>query len=199
MSDERVDVGTLQAEAPRLLARLRQRGRPIEIIAEDGSPAGVLVAPEYLSRLRELAGFAAAVSEGLADSDAGRVVDDAAMTGLLDAELGRTETRSDPDSPAAMRLRWTLRGRHDLLAIGRRLAARDRGVARLAVDQLHEWARYAAGTPGAGRVVPELGRPDVLELICGDYRILYRQTSQDALDILMLVDAWPFPSAAGAL
>ena len=171
--DGEVDVAELAAHADRLLDRLHERGRPIRVL-RDGAVMALLVAPEHLRRLEDLAGFAADVSEGLADSDGGRVVDG-----------------------------WTLRAREDLEAIRQRLAVRDPDAARLAVEQLRQWADYAAMMPRAGRVVPELGRADLLEVIVGDYRILYRPLEEPAgqvhVHVLLVVDAWPFPALEGPL
>ena len=73
-----------------------------------------------------------------------------------------------------MRLRWTARARHDLLAIGRYIARDNPEAARRWVERLRERARRAARQPLAGRVVPELQRDDIREVLLRAYRIVYR-------------------------
>lgn len=59
------------------------------MITQNGKAAAVLLAPEELDRLTTQARFVAAVQEGLADLDAGRVVSDEDLGRRLDARFGR--------------------------------------------------------------------------------------------------------------
>ncbi|HET9225612.1 MAG TPA: type II toxin-antitoxin system RelE/ParE family toxin [Thermoanaerobaculia bacterium] len=62
--------------------------------------------------------------------------------------------------------------------------ARDRPMAAERwADGIFESARPLADFPNAGRIVPELARTDVRELIHGGYRLIYR-ISRDAILIL---------------
>jgi toxin ParE1/3/4 len=70
-----------------------------------------------------------------------------------------------------MTLRWTDHARRDLLAIGRYIARDNPIAARQWVERLR--ARQAANMPLAGRVVPELQRDNVREVLLGTYRIVY--------------------------
>lgn len=72
-----------------------------------------------------------------------------------------------------MKLRWTQRARTDLLEIGRYIARDKPGAARRRVERLRQGARTAARQPHAGRMVPELGRDDLREVLIGNYRIVY--------------------------
>ena len=83
-----VPLGDFKTHASRLLRALKQSGRPV-VITQNGRPAAVLITPSDFDRLDERARFIAAVREGLADAEAGRVVDDADLTRDLDAEFGR--------------------------------------------------------------------------------------------------------------
>jgi plasmid stabilization system protein ParE len=86
-----------------------------------------------------------------------------------------------------VRLRWTHRAKDDLLSIGR-FIARDRpAVARAFVAKLQVRARRAAKFPRSGRVVPELRRDDVREVIEGNYRIVYRITTV-SVDVLTVFE-----------
>ena len=95
-----------------------------------------------------------------------------------------------------MRLRWTHRAKDDLLSIGR-FIARDRpAVARAFVAKLQVRARRAAKFPRSGRVVPELQRDDIREVIEGNYRIVYRITTV-SVDVLTVFEGHHlFPEGA---
>ena len=72
-----------------------------------------------------------------------------------------------------MKLRWTQRSRGDLIEIGRYIARDKEAAARRWLERLRRSARAAAKQPRAGRVVPEVGREDVREILVGNYRIVY--------------------------
>lgn len=72
------------------------------------------------------------------------------------------------------RLQWSARARRDLLDIGDYIARDDPAAAQRFVDALIEKAEIAGRMPSSGRVVPEIGRDDVRELIHGRYRIVYQ-------------------------
>lgn len=72
-----------------------------------------------------------------------------------------------------MRLYWTARARRDLEEIQQFIGRDSASAARHWVTRLRERARKAATTPLAGRVVPEIGRADVREVIVRGYRIVY--------------------------
>ena len=72
------------------------------------------------------------------------------------------------------RVRWSLRAKNDLLDIARYIAADDAAAARAWVEKLREQVRRVAGTPHAGRRVPELQREDLREVLLRHYRIVYR-------------------------
>ena len=82
-----VPLADFKAQASRLFLQLRERQRPL-VITQNGKPAGVLIAPEEFDRIQERDQFLAAVREGLADSEAGRLIDDEELDGDLDAEFG---------------------------------------------------------------------------------------------------------------
>ncbi len=72
-----------------------------------------------------------------------------------------------------MKLRWTGRGRRDLIEIGRYIARDKPEAARRWVDRLRKHARAAAKHPNSGRQVPEIGLDNVREVLVGNYRIVY--------------------------
>ena len=91
VAEDILPLGEFKTQASRVIRRLREARRPI-VITQNGKPAAVLVTPEEFDRLREHAQFIEAVHEGLADSDADRVVDDKELTRAIDAEFG-SQTR----------------------------------------------------------------------------------------------------------
>jgi addiction module RelE/StbE family toxin len=82
-----------------------------------------------------------------------------------------------------MRLRWAEQAVQDLDGIRRYIERDAPHYARLTVERIvHGVARLEA-FPESGRVVPELARTDVREVIIGEYRIVY-QLESDAVTIL---------------
>jgi len=75
VSEDIVPLGEFRTQAAQVLRRLRASGRAV-VITQNGRPAAVLVAPEEYDRLQEHGRLVAAVAEGLADVEAGRVVRD---------------------------------------------------------------------------------------------------------------------------
>lgn len=71
-------------------------------------------------------------------------------------------------------LRWTERATADLIAIGDYIAADNPAAARSWVEKLRQRAVKASKVRGSGRVVPEIGRDDVREVLQRTYRIVYR-------------------------
>ncbi len=90
VSKDILPVGELKTHTSQVLRRLRTEQRPI-IITLNGKPAAVLITPEEFDRLYERERFVEAVGRGLADAEAGRVVDDEVLSAELDAEFGSHE------------------------------------------------------------------------------------------------------------
>ena len=86
-----------------------------------------------------------------------------------------------------MKLRWTARARRDLSAIGRYIARDDPVAARRWLERLRARARSAAKKPRVGRVVPELQREDLREVLLRTYRIVYR-VREDAIHVLTVFE-----------
>jgi prevent-host-death family protein len=73
VADDIVPIAHFKAHASELMRDLHTRmGRPL-VITNGGRAAGVLVTPEEYDRLTYTERFNAAIDEGLADADAGRV------------------------------------------------------------------------------------------------------------------------------
>ena len=70
-------------------------------------------------------------------------------------------------------LRWTQVAADDLAAIHQYIARDSPRYAQLVVEELIQRVGGIPDFPEAGRIVPELGRPDIRELLSGSYRIVY--------------------------
>jgi prevent-host-death family protein len=92
VADDILPLGEFKTQASRVIRRLRTAKRPI-VITQNGKPAAVLLAPEDFDRLQERGRFMEAVREGLADSKAGRLIDDATLGRELDAAFGAVKRR----------------------------------------------------------------------------------------------------------
>ena len=69
---------------------------------------------------------------------------------------------------------WTVQAFDDLQALSEYIAQDSPRYAALFTDRLVDASARLATFPQAGRVVPEFERPDVRELLVGDYRLIYR-------------------------
>jgi prevent-host-death family protein len=72
ISENFVPVSAFKAQAAEWLRKAGETGAPV-VVTQNGKPAGVLLSPEAFDDLTERARFVAAVEEGLADAEAGRV------------------------------------------------------------------------------------------------------------------------------
>ncbi len=87
VSKDLVPIASFKANASALVRQLKRRKRPF-VITLNGRAAAVVLSPDEFDRLADEARFVTAVREGLADSEAGRVVSDSDL---------------DLDEPAAKR------------------------------------------------------------------------------------------------
>jgi prevent-host-death family protein len=77
----------LAEHAAEIVRRVHETGDAV-VVVQDGEPAAVLVGPEEFAALREHRRFLAAIDEGLADADAGRVLTTQDLKKSLEAEFG---------------------------------------------------------------------------------------------------------------
>lgn len=73
---------------------------------------------------------------------------------------------------------WTERAVADLESIERYIAAHDPAAAARWIDRLLAAPVRLAKLPMSGRIVPEIGRPDIRETRVRTYRIVYRVTER---------------------
>lgn len=78
VSDGIVPLGEFKAQTAKFLKRLGQSGQPM-VITQNGRPAGVLLSPKEFDRMQERQRFLESIAAGLADAEAGRVIDTAGL------------------------------------------------------------------------------------------------------------------------
>lgn len=86
-----VPLGEFKAKAAGILRSLSLDGEPV-VITQNGRAAAVVLSPGAFEELRERNRFLEAVAEGLADVEAGRVVDHADVRQWLESWGKGTET-----------------------------------------------------------------------------------------------------------
>jgi len=91
IQDDIIPIGELKGHAARVMRKLRDTGRPT-VITQNGRPSAVLITPADFDRLTYRERFIAAVEEGLADGDAGRVISDDELGAELVALYGPDES-----------------------------------------------------------------------------------------------------------
>lgn len=87
-----------------------------------------------------------------------------------------------------MKIRWTQQARQDLLEVGRYIAQRNPVAAQRWTARIRERVKKIVLSPFAGRMVPELMREEIRELIEKNYRIVY-QVGDEFLDVLTVFEA----------
>ncbi len=90
VSEDFVPVSEFKAQAAEWLRRAAAKGAPV-VVTQNGRPAGVLLSPEAFDELTERARLVAAVDEGLADVEAGRVHSHAQAVKRLASRFGRAK------------------------------------------------------------------------------------------------------------
>ena len=87
ISENFVPISEFKAQAADWLRKASASGQPV-VLTQNGRPAGVLLSPEAFDDLTEQARFVAAVSEGLADADAGRLHSHTDVKARIQARFG---------------------------------------------------------------------------------------------------------------
>ena len=87
VSRDIVPISRFKTKAAQIFLRLKEDRRPV-VVTQNGQAAAVLITPEDFDLLQSQARFLAAVNEGLADSEAGRLIDDDELAEELEAEFG---------------------------------------------------------------------------------------------------------------
>jgi len=88
LAEDVIPMSRFKAQAAEWLRRIRETGQPV-VITQNGRPAGVVLSPSEYDLLTERARFVAAVSEGLADAEAGRLTDHAEVVAEMERRFGK--------------------------------------------------------------------------------------------------------------
>jgi toxin ParE1/3/4 len=83
-------------------------------------------------------------------------------------------------------VKWTNQSLEDIHNIGEYIATDSEKFAAIQVEKFFEKAEMLSKYPKIGRIVPEIGRQDIRELISGNYRIIYKIISNQRIDILTI-------------
>lgn len=83
-----------------------------------------------------------------------------------------------------VKIHWTLQAHEDLHAIFEYISHDSRQVARLFVEKIYHRADQLRSFPLSGRIVPEVAKENIRELIYRNYRIVYKADQHDQVYIL---------------
>lgn len=86
-SEDIIPLGEFKAKAASMIRSLTERRNPL-VVTQNGRPACVVLSPSEFDRMRERDNLLEAISEGMADFKAGRVIDDKQLGEILEAEFG---------------------------------------------------------------------------------------------------------------
>ena len=85
-----------------------------------------------------------------------------------------------------VRINWTIQARDDLKNISDYIAQDSVKYAKLQVVRIKTRTKVLYDHIRIGKVVPEFNDPIIRELIEGNYRIIYKITSETRVDILTI-------------
>lgn len=91
-------------------------------------------------------------------------------------------------------VRWTEQAVRDIEAIRSFIERDSPRYGRLVAERLFEATLRLETFPLSGRVVPELERDDVRELIVGEYRVVYRVSAETVVLLTVFRSSRLFPS-----
>jgi toxin ParE1/3/4 len=81
---------------------------------------------------------------------------------------------------------WTATAIGQLAAIREYISQTSAFYAERMIQRILDRAPQLASFPSSGRTVPEVGRPDIREVIEGPYRVIYQRTAE-GLEVLAVV------------
>jgi prevent-host-death family protein len=87
LSKNFVPISEFKAQAAEWLKAIAADDAPV-VVTQNGRPAAVVLSPHAFDELTEQARFISSVREGMADVEAGHVVDSATLTARLRTRLG---------------------------------------------------------------------------------------------------------------
>ncbi len=94
-----------------------------------------------------------------------------------------------------IRVRWTPQAAEDLKAIREFIERDSPQYGRLVAERLFDATQRLETFPQSGRIVPEVGRDDVREIILGEYRIVYLLSGETVVLATVFRSSRLFPTA----
>ena len=91
-------------------------------------------------------------------------------------------------------VRWTAQAVTDLQAIREFIARDSPRYGRLVVERLFNATERLETFPLSGRIVPELSRDDVREIIVGEYRLVYKISAGAVIMLTIFRSSRLFPA-----
>ena len=85
-----------------------------------------------------------------------------------------------------VRLNWTFQAKEDLKAIAEYISRDSKRYAKLQVIRLKNRTRILKTPVRSGKIVPEINKENIRELIEGNYRIIYKIVKDNRIDILTI-------------
>lgn len=96
-------------------------------------------------------------------------------------------------------VRWTDQAADDLKAIREFIERDSPRYGRLVAERIFDATQRLEVFPLSGRIVPEVGRADVREIVLGEYRIVYRLKGETALLLTVFRSSRLFPTTVPGL
>lgn len=91
-------------------------------------------------------------------------------------------------------LRWSAQAERNVDEVASQIARRDPVAASRWVERVIDHVENTAAIPLAGRIVPELDRPELRETFLGRYRVVYRVEGNVTTLVTIFAgqrDGWP--------
>lgn len=85
-----------------------------------------------------------------------------------------------------VRISWTIQAKNDLQDIAEYIGRDSRKYAQIQIIRLLARTKILKTNPHSGKIVPEINQAEIRELIQGNYRIIYKIKSTNAVDILTI-------------
>lgn len=85
-----------------------------------------------------------------------------------------------------VRLNWTFQAKDDLKAIAEYISRDSKRYAKLQVIRIKNRTRILKTQVRSGKIVPEINKENIRELIEGNYRIIYKIVKDNRIDILTI-------------
>ena len=83
-----------------------------------------------------------------------------------------------------VQINWTFQARADLKDIADYISKHSRKYAKLQVLRIRQRTNILKTQVHAGKIVREIGKGDIRELVEGNYRIIYRVVNEEKVDIV---------------